>query len=365
MYYLNNLSFERLADLSDLELNQLTSIAEKEIARFLQVEHFILNSSGLSSLQAALYSAKVEKGDEVICDAIFPYSVMAITNIGAIPVPVDIDDETLTMSPKSLEKALSFRTKAVIATAVFGIPPDTTRLKQVIAQQNRKIPLIEDHAQAFGVTINKISGASRPDLACYSFQSGKPLSCGFGGGVATSNREFDERVRRYISLGWFPRSDISGLVDFQSSWVDRDNGCQSLRLSPIAAGLLLSRMNNFEEQVLQRICSINRVLNILNSFEKIRLQKTCVGFNGHRWRIAAIAKSSNRAKLLIKQLKKNGSFAYLYEHPPVTEWPSFINSNFSKLPITRNILECLIALPVSNDVDANREIKALKAIHIN
>lgn len=347
-------------DFSDREIEQLLPITEEALSQFLDVSHSVLNASGLSSLQAALYSVGVGKDDEVICDAIFPFAMMAILNCGAIPVPVDLDFETLTMSPEALEKAISSKTKAVIATAVFGIPPNTEVLQKIIKQRN--LPLIEDHAQAFGVTINGISSGSRPDLACYSFQSGKPLSCGFGGAVATSNPEFDEKIRRYISLGWFPRYNHLEKLDFQSSWIHRHRDCQSLRLSPIAAGLLLIHLQTFEEQMSQQITSVHRVENLLTTLKGIHLQKACEGYNGQRWRIAVITENVKQVQLLVEQLRSKGSYVYSCEHPPVTEWPCFINSSFSTLPITRKILDCLMLFPVLNEADANREIAAIKEV---
>jgi dTDP-4-amino-4,6-dideoxygalactose transaminase len=100
-----NLMKKTLVDFSDQEIEELLPITEKALSQFLHVPHFTLNASGLSSLQAALYSVGVSQNDEVICDAIFPFAIMAILNCGAIPVPVDLDFETLTMSPIALENA--------------------------------------------------------------------------------------------------------------------------------------------------------------------------------------------------------------------------------------------------------------------
>lgn len=353
---------EIIAASSDDMLSKFNSLTENALKSYLKAENVSINASGLTSLQAALFAAGVRKGDEVICDAIFPFGIMAILNVGGTPVIADLDPTKLTMDPYSLGRLLTSKTRAVIATAVFGIPPDSSSLKKVISEYEQVV-YIEDHAQAFGVEIYDEPASSRLEVACFSFHRDKPLSAGYGGAVVSKNASYDIKVRRYIELGWYPRYDSNGKFDWESSWMKREVGCQSARLPPLAAGFLLARLNKFTEKAKCHINAVAQVEEAINYYLKeVKLQKTVDGFNGQRWRTAILTPNRNYANQLLSRLRDKGAEAYCYEHPPASRWAQFSIGGNVEDEITQDILERLIVFPVMSEVDAEREIRAIEEI---
>lgn len=351
---------KEIAKYSDIELQNNLKKTEEEFSTYLNSPYFALTASGLSSLSAALFASNVKEGDEVICDGVFPFAIMAIKSLNAIPIVADIDLESMTISSKSVEDLLTIKTKAIIATAVFGIPPNTKELFKVI-KKFPNVKLIEDHAQAFGVKINDKHVSTIPDITCFSFHIDKPLSSGFGGGVVSKTKNIDDKVRRFINLGWYPRVDSLNNVDWDSSWKERSLVCQSARLSPITAMLLSERLKMFAEKSNIHIECVKKIEMELKS-SGFLLQTVPDGFNGQRWRIAILLDSNETALELLLNLKKLGSSAYQYNHPVPSEWNNFEFVRNSDIPKTKELLKRLVVFEVMDKKDLKRELKAIRQL---
>jgi dTDP-4-amino-4,6-dideoxygalactose transaminase len=349
-----------LAELDDDALQSVVPRAEDALRKVLGVPHFALAASGLSAMQAALFAAGIRPGDEVVCDALVPYGVMAVLNSGAVPVLADIDEATLTLSPRSVGRVLSVRTRAVLATAIFGVPPDVASIRSVISGAS-SISLITDSCQAFGASISGAELGPSVDAACFSFQMGKPLSCGYGGGVATSSEQHDARVRRYLNLGWYPRESASGTWAWDRAWRVRTRGA-SARIAPVAACLLLARLPSFRAAVAERLAAIRQVESAIAGIPGLQLQQATPGFNGQRWKIAAMARDEQHSSRLAQSLRARGSRVYRFDHPPVSEWPAFNLVERLPLPVTRLTLPKLLLFPVATRADAERESAAVHDI---
>jgi dTDP-4-amino-4,6-dideoxygalactose transaminase len=342
---------------SDGELDEAVARAETEVALTLGVKKLTLMASGLTALQAALHAARVGPGDQVACDVVFPFAVMAIRNVGARPIPVDIELDNFTMSPDDLIRRLTKKTRAVIATAMFGVPPLTASLR-VALRDRPNIILIEDHAQAFGGRIGDVAAVARPDIACMSFQSGKLLSAGAGGAVIARSPEHDTAARRYIELGWYPRKDMHGRVNWASQWRERSADCISARMSPIGAELLRSRLIRFNELRARLETECEDFAHLLaTQLSPWTLQHVEEGFGGTRWRIALIAPNREMAQETLARANASSSSSYALGYPPVSDWPQFQISAAS-LPNTRRLLDSAVLVPSGTLEDIEREREA-------
>lgn len=347
--------YDFLSHLTDNDIESSIDSIEKGLADFLGAPYFSLINSGLSALETSLHVAGVRKKDNVICDPMMPYSLLAIRNIGAIPIPVDIDPSSLVISSEAISKRITRKTKAIIATSVFGISPKVASFKETV----NDIILIHDNAQSFGVLENNTIPGYESDFITYSFQQAKMLSCGQGGGIVSHSREYYDSIKRYISLGWFPRSKDGDVINWNSYWKDRENG-RSLRLPPIAAALLFSRFKEFEAYQLEQVESVNRVLEKLKKITGIDIQKASDEHNGQRWRICIIAHDVDYAKLLYGEMKSYGSYAYRISGPPAAFWSVFnIETEKKYLNTVLDIWPRIILIPVLNSIDADREISVI------
>ena len=161
---------------------------ETEIQKTFQTQYAQLVSSGTAAVSVALASAGIGAGDEVIMPTFtFVASFEAIIALGAIPVLVDIDD-TLTLDPTAVEKAITAKTKAIMVVHMCGSMADLNALQTICKKHD--LLLIEDACQAIGATYNGNPLGSIGDLGCFSFDFVKTITCGEGGAVITNNKNY-------------------------------------------------------------------------------------------------------------------------------------------------------------------------------
>jgi dTDP-4-amino-4,6-dideoxygalactose transaminase len=168
---------------------------EQDFARFCGAKHCVGFNSGTSALHVAMLLMNVGPGDEVITTPFtFVATSWAISYVGAKPVYVDIDDATFNLDPKLVERAITPRTKAILPVHLYGHPVDLEPLLELCRQ--RKLPLVEDAAQAHGATYRGKRVGTFGALSCFSFYPGKNLgACGEGGGLLTNDDALAARAR--------------------------------------------------------------------------------------------------------------------------------------------------------------------------
>lgn len=172
---------------------------EQAFAKRMQTEHCQLVSSGTAALTVALSAAGVGAGDEVIMPTFtFVASFESIMMLGAVPVLVDIDD-TLTLEPNAVEKAITSKTKCVMPVHMCGSMADLAALKSICSKH--KLLLLEDACQALGGSYAGKPLGSYGDLGCFSFDFVKTITCGEGGAVITNNKKYYINADQYQDHG--------------------------------------------------------------------------------------------------------------------------------------------------------------------
>lgn len=168
---------------------------EEHLAAFVGVKYAVGVNSGYHALHFALLAAGIGPGDEVITVAhTFVATVSAIVHTGATPVLMEVGDD-YNLDADGLEAQITNRTKALICVHLNGRVCDMERIGQIA--EKRRLPMIEDAAQALGATFNRQRAGSFGVAGCFSFYPFKILG-GFGdGGALTTN---DPSVARTASL---------------------------------------------------------------------------------------------------------------------------------------------------------------------
>jgi dTDP-4-amino-4,6-dideoxygalactose transaminase len=168
---------------------------EEEFARYIGAKYCIGFNSGTSALHVAMLLLNVGAGDEVITTPFtFVATSWAISYVGAKPVYVDIDEATYNLDPKFVEKAITPRTKAIMPVHLYGHPADLDALLSIC--RKRKLPLIEDAAQAHGAEYRGKIVGTFGETSCFSFYPGKNLGAyGEGGALVTNNAEYAARAK--------------------------------------------------------------------------------------------------------------------------------------------------------------------------
>lgn len=172
---------------------------ETAFAKRMGTEYCQLVSSGTAALTVALASAGIGAGDEVIMPTFtFVASFESILALGAVPILVDIDD-TLTLDPKTVEAAITSKTKCVMPVHMCGSMADLDALKAICEKYN--LILLEDACQAPGGTYKGKPLGSYGHLGCFSFDYVKTITCGEGGALITNNAEFAKHADHYQDHG--------------------------------------------------------------------------------------------------------------------------------------------------------------------
>jgi perosamine synthetase len=173
---------------------------ERGLAAACGTEHAVVVSSGTAALHLAVLALGVGPGDEVLVPAYtFPATANVVALVGAKPVLVDVDPETMNLDPAKLERGR--RTKAIIAVDLFGRP---MRIEQLPAG----VPVLEDAAGALGAERQGRPCGSLGLLACLSFHPRKIVTTGEGGAVTTDDAELADAIRRMRHHGIEPRGDF-------------------------------------------------------------------------------------------------------------------------------------------------------------
>ncbi len=197
---------------------------ERDFAQYCGSDHAIGVGNGTDALWLSLLALEVGPGDEVITvPSTFMATAEAISYCGARPKFVDIDEQTYTMDPGLLERAITPRTKAIIPVHLFGQCADMDPILEIAGRH--RIPVVEDACQAHGALYKGRKAGSMGTTGCFSFYPGKNLGAlGEAGGVITDDQELAARIqvlrdhgqhKKYYhsKVGWNARMDgIQGAV---------------------------------------------------------------------------------------------------------------------------------------------------------
>ena len=174
---------------------------EEDYARFTESHHCVGVANGLEALVLALKAVGVQPGQEVIVPAnTYIATWLAVSYVGATPVPVEPVPGFWNLDPARLEKVLTHNTAAVLPVHLYGQPAD---MDPILAwARSHGLKVVEDAAQAHGARYKNRRIGGHADAVAWSFYPGKNLGCfGDGGAVTTDDAEVADRVRVLRNYG--------------------------------------------------------------------------------------------------------------------------------------------------------------------
>jgi perosamine synthetase len=174
---------------------------ESEFAAYVGCEYGVAVNSGTSALHLAVAAAGIGPGDEVLMSASTNIATaLAALHNGALPVPVDSEQETWNLDLELIESLVTPQSKAIIPVHLYGHPVDMDRLMDIARKHS--LVVIEDCAESHGATVRGRMTGSFGDMACFSFYANKVITTGEGGMITTNNREFAEQLRLLRNLAF-------------------------------------------------------------------------------------------------------------------------------------------------------------------
>jgi dTDP-4-amino-4,6-dideoxygalactose transaminase len=192
---------ERVLDSQRFVLGPEGVALESAIAEYSQTKYAVACASGSDALLLALMALDVGPGDEVVTTPFTFFATgSAIARIGGRPVLVDIDPLTYNIDTAKVEQAITARTKAIMPVHLYGQCVDMDPLLELAT--SKRIPIVEDAAQAIGAEDRGRRAGSIGLAGCFSFYPSKNLGGGGDGGLITTNDSaFAERLIRLRTHG--------------------------------------------------------------------------------------------------------------------------------------------------------------------
>jgi len=211
---------------------------EKAFSEYHSAKHGIAVSNGTVALELPLKTIGIGFGDEVLVPAVtFVATASAVTEVGAVPIFVDVDPETATVSPESLEESITKRTRAAIVVHYGGYPADFDKILPIVSRNN--IFLVEDCAHAHGTEWRGRRVGAIGNMGGFSFQESKSLAAGEGGIVLTDDDKMADRGRLIHNIG-----RVVGKPGYEHYILS-----SNYRMSEFQAALLLSKLKSLPQEV--------------------------------------------------------------------------------------------------------------------
>lgn len=241
----------------------------RKFAEYNGAEYGIFMANGTVTLECALSALGVGKGDEVIVPALtWIATAMAAVYVGATPVFVDIEKDTLCLDPEKLEKAITPKTKAVIPVHLYGSMADMERIMK-IAKKN-KLYVIEDCAHAHGGVWNGKGLGSIGDIGSFSFQESKTLSSGEGGICLTNDPALNEKLFRLKHIGYA----LGTKQGCSNTSPEEGLSCHNYRGTEFPAAILLGALKHLRSQTAKRSENAVLIKELLKNTPGIEVQSS-------------------------------------------------------------------------------------------
>ncbi len=302
---------------------------ERRFAQYCAVKNCVGVANGTDALELALAALDVGRGDEVALVAnAGMYATHATLARGAAPLYVDIEDETLIMSPDRLAATITSKTKAIILTHLYGRIGQFDRISGIA--NDHRIPIIEDCAQAHGALYENKRAGSLGVIGCFSFYPTKNLgACGDAGALTTDDDELALRLRSLRQYGWKAKYRVEL------------NGGRNSRLDEIQAAILLAKLPMLETWNAKRRAVAKIFIDQIRH-PNIQLPRSCSTDDvAHLFVVRTDARDSLRQHLL-----NHGIHSDVHYPIPDHRQPCCTN-HFSKLtlPVTEAVAAQVLTLP--------------------
>jgi dTDP-4-amino-4,6-dideoxygalactose transaminase len=305
----------------------------------------LLTPSGTAALELAVLLAGLEPGDEAIMPSFtFPSTATAFVLRGAVPIFVDIREDTLNIDETLVEDAVTERTRALVPVHYAGVPAELDPLRATAEKHG--LILIADAAQGIGSTYRGRPLGQDGDYAALSFHETKNLQCGEGGALLVNLPELVARAEVIREKGTDRARFFRGEID-KYSW--RDLG-SSLLLSEVNAAFLWAQLEAAAEIVEARRATWNQYHEAFEGLEAEGLVRRPVvprhcTHNAHLYYLL-LPDLAARDRLIEKL--RNAGVAALYHYVPLhtSEAGRRFGRAHGELPMTTQASERLVRLPL-------------------
>ncbi|MFZ2314361.1 MAG: DegT/DnrJ/EryC1/StrS family aminotransferase [Gammaproteobacteria bacterium] len=304
---------------------------ENEFAHYCNAKYCIGVGNGLDALRLILEAYDIGPADEVIVPAnTYIATWLAVTQVGAKPIPVEPDENTYNINPSLIEAAITPRTKAILVVHLYGQPADMDPINLIAKKYNLKV--IEDAAQAHGARYKGVRVGSLGDASGFSFYPGKNLGAfGDGGAVVTNDPEVANKIQMLRNYG--------SRVKYYNNIIGTNS-----RLDELQAAFLRIKLTKLDEWNERRKKIASHYLLHLNK-DNIKLPMV-PDWADPVWHLFVV-RTSDREQLK-QQLEENGVHTMIHYPIPPHLQPAYAELKLKNgaFPISEAIHNEVLSIPM-------------------
>ena len=224
---------------------------ESQLCEYFNVSHAKLVNSWTNGAVATLLAMDIGPGDEVIVPAMtFVATANVVELVGAKPVFIDCDPDTLLVTPELVKSAITEKTKAVIPVHMYGQMCDVAAIKAILPNE-QNISIIEDCAHSFEAKYNDERPGKYSNAAIFSFYATKNITCGEGGAIITNDSNLFDRITQSILHGMSASAADRFKTGQYKHWEMEHLGTKA-NLPDLLASLLPNQINSIDSKLNDR-----------------------------------------------------------------------------------------------------------------
>ena len=318
---------------------------ETEWASYCGASHSVGVANGLDALILSMHALGIGAGDEIIVPShTFIATWLAVSAVGAVPVPVEPDIDTFNIDPARIKNAITSRTKAIIAVHLYGQPADLDPILAVTRKHG--LALIEDAAQAHGARYKGRRIGGHGDIACWSFYPGKNLGAlGDAGGVTTNRKDLAEQIKVLRNYG------------SRQKYIHEVTGANS-RLDPIQAAVLRVKLTHLDEWA-DRRREVAAAYSAALANTGLILPQVAPGTE-HTWHLYVI-RSKHRDKMMRKLTAAGIGTQIHYPIAPHMQGAyAALGYDADAFPLAKQFADEVFSLPIGPHVDPQTTAEAVR-----
>jgi UDP-2-acetamido-2-deoxy-ribo-hexuluronate aminotransferase len=331
---------QKVLDSAQFIMGPAVADLEKALSAHTGVKHAIACSSGTDALLLGLLALGIKPGDEVIVpDFTFFATAEVVAFLGAVPVFVDIEEDTYNINVRTIEKRISARTKGIIPVSLFGQCPDLNEINGLADAHG--LWVMEDAAQSYGALYKGKKSGSVTRLSATSFFPAKPLGCyGDGGALFTNDDELAIRMRILLNHGQSGRYKHSQLGI---------NG----RLDTLQAAVLKVKLRHFDQEMIEKLKIAEMYIKRLSHVVRTPIVRE---YNKSVW--AQFTVRSSKRDRILEGLKSKGIPTAIHYPIPLHRQEVFTSMKLhdKDYPVSSTVSGEVFSLPMhpfltENDID--------------
>ena len=321
----------------------------------------LLTHSCTAALEMAAILIDIKPGDEVIMPSYtFVSTANAFVLRGAVPVFVDIREDTLNIDEKLIEFAITPKTKAIVPVHYAGVGCEMDAIMAIAEKHN--LYVIEDAAQCIGATYKGKHLGTIGHFGTLSFHHTKNITSGLGGALLINDEEFIERAKIIWQKGTNREAFLEGQVD-KYTWVDVGS---SFMMPELSAALLLSQLEQFDQIIKHKLSIWSQYYHGLKSLE----DEGCLRLpiiprdRKHNAHIFYLICNGLKQRISLMERFRDSGVQVTFHYIPLHASPAGVEfSRFSgPMNNTDSLCQCLLRLPLYSGLNSDYALKVIRII---